>query len=111
MGGSRRGLKNNTYMIHAYKNNTTQRTTLKRTRRRLHQRGAAQEDGAGPADDDALVGHGGHVRAARRAGAEDDGHLFYIVCVCVCLVGGKGDGGGGGRGWVGMAGEGDGIRL
>lgn len=44
-------------------------------RRRLDERWAGEEDVALPADDDALVRHGGDVGAARRAGAHDDGDL------------------------------------
>ena len=42
----------------------------------LHQRRTAEKDGAGPLDDDRLVGHRRHVGAARRAGAHDDGDLW-----------------------------------
>ena len=38
-------------------------------RGRLHERRAAEEDRARALDDDGLVGHRGHVGAARRAGA------------------------------------------
>ena len=44
-------------------------------RRRLHQRRAAEENGALVADDHGLVRHGRHVGPARRAGAHDDGDL------------------------------------
>ena len=42
---------------------------------RLHQRRAAQEDGAGAVDDDGLVAHGRHVGAAGGAAAHDRGQL------------------------------------
>ena len=42
---------------------------------RLHERRAAQEDGALVLHDDRLVAHGGHVRAARGAGAHHHGDL------------------------------------
>jgi hypothetical protein len=41
----------------------------------LHQRRPRQKDRAGPADDDRLVAHRRDVRPARRATAEDNGHL------------------------------------
>jgi hypothetical protein len=44
-------------------------------RRRLDQRGAADEDGALTADDDGLVAHGRDVGPAGRARAHDDGDL------------------------------------
>lgn len=44
-------------------------------RRGLDQRRAREEDVALPADDDALVRHGGHVRTPRSAGPHDDGDL------------------------------------
>mmetsp|Transcript_7986 Transcript_7986/g.22467 ORF Transcript_7986/g.22467 Transcript_7986/m.22467 type:complete len:290 (+) Transcript_7986:671-1540(+) len=43
--------------------------------RGLHQEGPRQEDGAVLVDDDGLVGHGGDIGAAGRAGAEDRGDL------------------------------------
>ena len=43
--------------------------------RGLHERRAAQEDRAGALDDDRLVGHRRHVRAAGRARTHDDGDL------------------------------------
>ena len=43
--------------------------------RGLHERRAAEKDRARALDDDRLVGHRGHVRAAGRAGAHDDGDL------------------------------------
>ncbi len=44
-------------------------------RRGLHQRRAAEKDRALVADDDRLVRHRGHIRAARRAAAHHDGDL------------------------------------
>ena len=41
----------------------------------LHERRAAEKDRARAFDDDRLVGHRGHVGAAGRAGAHDDGDL------------------------------------
>ena len=43
--------------------------------RRLHERRASQEDRALVLHDDGLVAHGRDVGAARRAGAQHDGHL------------------------------------
>ena len=43
--------------------------------RRLHERRSADEDRPGPADDHGLVRHRGHVGAAGRARAHDDGDL------------------------------------
>jgi len=45
------------------------------TRRRPHQRGAAEEDGPLAADDDAFVGHGRHVGSAGGAGTHHQGDL------------------------------------
>ncbi len=42
---------------------------------RLHERRPAEEDRARALDDDRLVRHRGHVRAAGRARSHDDGHL------------------------------------
>ncbi len=48
------------------------------TCRSLDQGWAPQEDGTLLANDDALVGHGGNVGAARRTGPQDHGNLINI---------------------------------
>ena len=45
----------------------------------LDQRGAGEENGAVALDDDRLIGHGRHIGATGRAGAEDGRHLRDAV--------------------------------
>ena len=54
--------------------------------RGLYERRAAQEDRAGPAHDDRLVGHRRDVRAARRTGPHDDGDLRNAFGRHPCLI-------------------------
>lgn len=49
---------------------------MARTVAGAHQRRSPEEDGPVVPDDDALVCHGGHVGAPRRAGPEDNRHLM-----------------------------------